>query len=59
MTEARPPHLFKRFHRYLIEWNVFKSDDQQDGDEQYTPDPRLLREQRIATRVYIISMTSE
>jgi hypothetical protein len=52
MTEATAPNLLKRFCRYLSEWNVFTSDDQQN------PDPQLLREQRIATRVYIISMTS-
>jgi hypothetical protein len=50
MTEAESPNVLKRFHSHLIEWNVFTSDDQHD--------PRLLREQRIATRVYVICMTS-
>jgi hypothetical protein len=58
MTETRPPYLLNRFGQYLIEWNVFTSDDQQDGDDQHNPDPQLLREQRIATRVYVISITS-
>ncbi len=55
MTEATPPpSLLKRFHQYLIEWNLFTSDD----PDKHNPDPRLLREQRISTRVYIIFMTS-
>jgi hypothetical protein len=55
MTEAKPPNLFQRLHRNLIEWNVFVSEDQQPTPN---PDLGLLREQRISTRVYIISLTS-
>jgi hypothetical protein len=55
MTEAQPPKLLQRLHRNLIEWNVFVSEDQQPPPN---PDLRLLREQRISTRVYIISLTN-
>ena len=58
MTEAESPNVLKRFHSHLIEWNVFTSDDQHDQRTVPNPDPRLLREQRIATRVYVICMTS-
>jgi hypothetical protein len=55
MTETISSSLIKRCRRHLIEWNLFTSDDQQDGHDL---DPRLLREQRISSRIYVISMTS-
>ncbi|CAF2956088.1 unnamed protein product [Rotaria sp. Silwood2] len=55
--------MFNKFRQYLIEWNVFMSEDQNynvnNGHSQQTTNtnPQLLQEQRIATRVYVISLT--
>jgi hypothetical protein len=65
MTEARSPNIWNRFLQHLIEWNVFSSEDEQStiDDDQFrqnttNSNSQLLQEQRIATRVYIITLTS-
>jgi hypothetical protein len=60
MTDANSSNIWKRFRQYLIEWNSFKTNDNDDHDKQNTINSNLelLRQQRISTRVYIILLTS-
>jgi len=65
MTEARSSTIWNRFRQYVIEWNVFATEIEQStvdnrscNQNNTNPDPRLLQEQRIATRVYIICLTT-
>ncbi len=65
MTSVVPPNIWKRFCQHLIELNVFTVEYEQSiidnghGQQNTThPDPRLLQEQRISTRVYIITFIS-
>jgi len=58
--------MWNRFRRHVIEWNTFQSEGGvyvvNDDDDPQSPTNssgvRLLHEQRIATRVYVVSLSS-
>lgn len=53
--------MWKRLRHRLIEWNVFEVVVDPDADDQTAVriDPRVIREQRIATRVYLTLLISK
>ena len=53
--------MWKRARERLIEWNVFEVVVDADADDQTAvrTDPRVIREQRIATRVYLTLLISK
>ncbi|CAF3814784.1 unnamed protein product [Rotaria magnacalcarata] len=56
--------MLNKFRQSLIEWNLFASEDQNDdmnsspSREITNADAQLLQEQRISTRLYVISLTT-
>ncbi|CAF3419966.1 unnamed protein product [Rotaria socialis] len=56
--------MLNKIRQNLIEWNLFASEDQNDdmssspSREITNADAHLLREQRISTRLYVISLTT-